>query len=123
MKYVLLCLMPFCQNAAAGSADQKSVNFKLGSQCYEVSFEQGSSAVFSCTYPLEIEYKIKDCSSGKLIEHATNVAELSCPNDLEWKMRFRNSSRIVSTILRVKREAMGKKGMVSSYIVQSSQTE
>ena len=125
MKPILLtwfCFIPIAPNFAWGGM-QKSVTFTLNDKCYEVQFEQGSSTVLSCQYPLDIEYKMRECSSGKLIEHGTNVAELTCPNDLEWKMRFRNTSNIVALVLRVKRESVGKKGVTSSYLVQSSQLE
>jgi hypothetical protein len=98
---------------------QKILKFNVDKQCFQINFEQANSAVLSCQYPIDIEYTIRDCDTQKKIEQATNQAELTCPTDNNWRMRFRTTKFIVSLLLKVQREPVGKLGVVSKYTVQN----
>lgn len=95
----------------------KGVQFETAGLCYDVRFDQPTSSVFSCKFPTRLTYKIRNCSSSKLVENGENTAELTCPDDQRWKMRFRTSTGIVSSNLKVRRESVGKLGVVSNYVV------
>ncbi len=98
----------------------KGVQFEAAGLCYDVRFDQPTSSVFSCQFPTKLTYKIRNCSSSKLVENGENTAELTCPDDQRWKMRFRTSTGIVSLNLKVRRETAGKLGVVSNYIVDQA---
>ena len=123
MKTFIFSLLFLASGPAAIAGNEKTVTFEASKQCFQVYFEQAPSAVLSCQYPIDIEYKIRDCETQKLIEHATNQAELTCPSDSNWKMRFRTTTSIVSLLLRVNREPAGKLGIVSKYSVQSAELD
>lgn len=121
MKTIIFSLLFFVFFGAASltAGHEKTVNFEANKQCFHITFDQATSAALSCQYPIDIEYKIRDCETQKLIEHATNQAELTCPTDSNWKMRFRTTKSTVSLLLRASRQPEGKLGIVSKYIFQS----
>lgn len=121
----LLMSFAFCQifvlfeATARASNISKEITFKVRDRCYNLQFEQAPSAVLSCKYPIGIEYKIRECVSEKVLEHATNEAELTCPSDDQWRMRFKTTSEIVTLFLKVRREQAGKTGVVSKYFIKN----
>lgn len=123
MKTFFFSLLILMCGSAAIAGNEKTIRFEANKKCFQVWFEQAPSAVLSCQYPIDIEYKIRDCESQKVIEHATNQAELTCPSDSNWKMRFRTTKSVVSLLLGVSREPAGKIGIVSKYSVQSAEVD
>lgn len=121
-KVSLLFLVSLGPGAFA-SGYEKTVEFEANKHCFQIRFEQPPSAVLSCRYPINIEYKIRDCETQKVIEHATNQAELTCPSDNNWKMRFRTTKSTVSLLLKVNRESAGKLGIVSKYSIQRAELD
>lgn len=79
-----------------------------------LQFEQGHSEVFSCRYPIDIEYSLSG-SDLVSVEKGKTTAILSCPDVDSWELIFRTLKKVITLKLGVNRESQGTFGIVANY--------
>lgn len=101
-------------------SEKKEIVLKNDGGCFNVTLDQGTGDVFSCTEKPKITYQASDCETKKVLERADVEAHIHCPDDEHFKIEFKTSSGVVSALLDLKRDSKGRKGTVTSYKVHES---
>lgn len=106
-----------------GFAHSKSLEFEAGGNCFELNFDQGTNEVFSCKNPTIVKYSQRECKGGNRLDSGKSRAQLTCPNDKKWEMKFNTFNGEVAISLTVNHNSKGRIGMVSEYKVTDARFE